>query len=131
MYVSQSVQSLSHVQLFGTLWTAACQALLSMGFSHGWDRGSDSGYGVWGSGTMFGYVVRIWGMWFIVWGLKAFLAGEEEAAQPRQVESPACTELSALQVWQSSGSAQSPDLAEFPARGCSAGGSPCPDLPCF
>ena len=27
--------------------------------------------------------------------------------------------------------AQSPDLAEFLARGCSAGGSPCPDLPCF
>ena len=27
----QSVQSLSHVQLFATLWTVACQAPLSMG----------------------------------------------------------------------------------------------------
>ena len=28
------VQSLSHVQLFATPWTIACQAPLSMGFSH-------------------------------------------------------------------------------------------------
>ena len=49
-------------------------------------------------------------------------SGEEEAAQPRQVESPACTELNAPPVRQSSSSAQSPDLAEFLARGCSAGG---------
>ena len=49
-------------------------------------------------------------------------SGEEEAAQPRQAESPACTELSAPPVRQSSSSAQSPDLAEFLARGCSAGG---------
>ena len=28
-----SVQLLSHVRLFVTLWTVACQALLSMGFS--------------------------------------------------------------------------------------------------
>ena len=28
-----SVQSLSHVQLFATLWTITCQAPLSMGFS--------------------------------------------------------------------------------------------------
>ena len=27
------IQSLSHVQLFATLWTVACQAPLSMGFS--------------------------------------------------------------------------------------------------
>ena len=57
----------------------------------------------------------------------------EEAAEPSQEESPACTELSGPPVRQSSSSssAQSPDLAEFLARGCSAGGSPCPDLLCF
>ena len=35
------VKSLSHVQLFVTLWTVACQAPLSMGFSSGqeyWSR---------------------------------------------------------------------------------------------
>ena len=34
-------------------------------------------------------------------------------------------------VQQSSSSAQRPDLAEFLARGFSAMGEPCPDLPCF
>ena len=33
MWVLSSVQSLSHVQLFATLWTVARQAPLSMGFS--------------------------------------------------------------------------------------------------
>ena len=32
-YVFSSVQSLSHVQLFATPWTAACQVPLCMGFS--------------------------------------------------------------------------------------------------
>ena len=81
----------------------------------GWDRGSDSGYGVWGSGTMFGYVVR--GLGYVVHCLG--------------FESPPCRELGAPPVRQSSGSAQSPDLAEFPSRGCSAMGEPCPDLLCF
>ena len=31
--VSEWVKSLSHVQLFATSWTVACQAPLSMGFS--------------------------------------------------------------------------------------------------
>ena len=53
---------------------------------------------------------------------EASLSGEEEAAQPRQAEIPACTELSAPPGRQSSSPAQSPDLAEFLARGCSAGG---------
>ena len=33
MYVCVCVKSLSHVRLFATLLTVACQALLSMGFS--------------------------------------------------------------------------------------------------
>ena len=33
MHAYVCVQSLSHVQLFATLWTVACQAPLSMGFS--------------------------------------------------------------------------------------------------
>ena len=57
--------------------------------------------------------------------------GKEVAAQPRQVESPACAEPSEPPVRQSSSSAQRPDLAEFLSRGCSAMGEPCPDLPCF
>ena len=32
-YLKVKVKSLSHVQLFATLWTVACQAPLSMGFS--------------------------------------------------------------------------------------------------
>ena len=59
------------------------------------------------------------------------LLGEEEAAQPRQAESPACPELSEPPVQQSSSSSQKPDLAEFLSRGCSAMGETCPDLPCF
>ena len=31
--ISVCAKSLSHVRLFGTLWTVACQSLLSMGFS--------------------------------------------------------------------------------------------------
>ena len=62
---------------------------------------------------------------------EASLLGEKEAAQPRQAESPACTEPSAPPVLQSSSSAQRPDLAEFPTWGCSVMGEPCPDLPCF
>ena len=58
-------------------------------------------------------------------------SGEEEAAQPRQAESPACTEPSAPPLRQSSSSAQRPDLAELLALGPSAMGEPCPDLPCF
>ena len=61
----------------------------------------------------------------------ASLLGRRGGAEHSQEESPACTELSGPPVRQSSSSAQSPDLAEFLARGCSAGGSPCPDLPCF
>ena len=72
----------------------------------GWDRGSDSGYGVWGSGSMFGYVVR--GLGYVVHCLG--------------FESPPCRELGAPPVRQRSSPAQSPDLAEFPSRGCSAGG---------
>ena len=33
IFPSMGAQSLSHVQLFATPWTVACQALLSMGFS--------------------------------------------------------------------------------------------------
>ena len=33
MYINIKVKVLSHVQLFGTPWTVACQAPLSMGFS--------------------------------------------------------------------------------------------------
>ena len=59
------------------------------------------------------------------------LLGEEEEAQPRQAESPACPELSEPPVQQSSRSSQKPDLAEFLSRGCSTMGETCPDLPCF
>ena len=33
MYINIKVKVLSHVQLFGTPWTVACQAPRSMGFS--------------------------------------------------------------------------------------------------
>ena len=33
MYINIKVKVLRHVQLFGTPWTVACQAPLSMGFS--------------------------------------------------------------------------------------------------
>ena len=59
------------------------------------------------------------------------LLGEEEAAQPRQAESPACPELSEPPVQQSSRSSQKPHLAEFLSRGFSAMGETCPELPCF
>ena len=59
------------------------------------------------------------------------LLGEEEEAQPRQAESPACPELSEPPVQQSSRSSQKPHLAEFLSRGFSAMGETCPELPCF
>ena len=81
----------------------------------GWDRGSDSGYGVWGSGTMFGYVVR--GLGYVVHCLG--------------FESPPCRELGAPPVRQISSSFQRLDLAGFVAPRCSVIGEPCAELPCF
>ena len=63
----------------------------------GWDRGSDSGYGVWGSGTMFGYVVR--GLGYVVHCLG--------------FESPPCRELGAPPVRQSSGLLRAPNWQSF------------------
>ena len=59
---------------------------------------------------------------------EASLLGEKEAAQPRQAESPACTEPSAPPVLQSSSSAQRPDLTEFLAWGLFCHGRALPRL---